>query len=255
MSAKKKASGHSLLRDSRKQPSSSGFYTPFHDLKQRLIQIRCTKPPTRPVRPPAPVWSLGPTVFEDDPVLFREAMSDVAPVDRISRQRIPAPTPIRTCSRRTVPEDEEVRAQLLELIRGESDFEISCSDEYIDGAIVGLSPKILANLRLGEFSCQDYVDLHGCNRVQARQVVTDFLRASFTNNYRCVLIVSGRGRNSENREPVLKEHLVTWLTRGPLNRLVLAFATARSHDGGAGAFYVLLRRSSTKAPLVSPTGW
>jgi DNA-nicking Smr family endonuclease len=255
MSAKKKASGHTLLHDSRKTSSSSGFYTPFHDLKQRLIQPKSVQLPAKPVRPPNPALSAELTVFEDDPALFRKAMLDVMPLDQASRRRVPAPTPRRARPGGAVHEDEEVRAELLGLIRGESEFEISCSDEYIDGAVVGLSPRVLAKLRHGEFSCQTYVDLHGYNRVEARQVVTDFLRNSFAHNHRCVLVVSGRGHNSKNREPVLKEHLVTWLTRSPLNRLVLAFATARAHDGGAGAFYVLLRRSPGKAPFVSPTGW
>jgi DNA-nicking Smr family endonuclease len=33
-----------------------------------------------------------------------------------------------------------------------------------------------------------------------------------------------------------------WLSRGRIAREVIAFATARPHDGGSGAVYVLLRR-------------
>jgi len=69
---------------------------------------------------------------------------------------------------------------------------------------------------------------------------------------RCILIVCGRGLNSAGRQPVLKQNLVTWLTRAPLKRIVLAFACARSRDGGAGAFYVLVRRNKGKAPFVCP---
>ena len=32
----------------------------------------------------------------------------------------------------------------------------------------------------------------------------------------------------------------------------LAFASARSYDGGSGAFYILLRRNEPKTPLVTP---
>jgi DNA-nicking Smr family endonuclease len=42
--------------------------------------------------------------------------------------------------------------------------------------------------------------------------------------------------------PVLKERMSSWLKRGSLKRLVLAFATAQPCDGGAGAMYVLLRK-------------
>jgi DNA-nicking Smr family endonuclease len=41
---------------------------------------------------------------------------------------------------------------------------------------------------------------------------------------------------------VLKESLRAWLSQGRIGRQVLAYATARPHDGGAGAVYLLLRR-------------
>ena len=41
---------------------------------------------------------------------------------------------------------------------------------------------------------------------------------------------------------MLKEALQNWLATARFGRHVLAFATARPQDGGAGAVYVLLRR-------------
>jgi DNA-nicking Smr family endonuclease len=43
--------------------------------------------------------------------------------------------------------------------------------------------------------------------------------------------------------PVIKEALQDWLASGRFGRQVLAFASARPADGGAGALYVLLRRA------------
>ncbi|HZY03963.1 MAG TPA: Smr/MutS family protein, partial [Anaeromyxobacteraceae bacterium] len=60
---------------------------------------------------------------------------------------------------------------------------------------------------------------------------------------RCVLLVHGRGLHSEKQVPVLKEALRGWLATARFGRHVLAFATARPQDGGAGAVYVLLRRA------------
>ena len=72
---------------------------------------------------------------------------------------------------------------------------------------------------------------------------------------RCVLIVHGRGRNSPDQRPVLKDAVKLWLTRGELGRRVLAFSTARSYDGGSGAMYVLLRRERRKkAPFRTLSG-
>jgi DNA-nicking Smr family endonuclease len=39
----------------------------------------------------------------------------------------------------------------------------------------------------------------------------------------------------------LKTRVIEWLTRGPWRKWVAAYASARLHDGGTGATYVLLR--------------
>ena len=77
---------------------------------------------------------------------------------------------------------------------------------------------------------------------EARQAVERFLLSSVFQGLRSVLIIHGRGLNSRDQIPVLKKHMSGWLKRGRMKRLVLAFATARACDGGAGALYVLLRK-------------
>ena len=57
-----------------------------------------------------------------------------------------------------------------------------------------------------------------------------------------MLVVTGRGLNSTDQVPVLKEGVQQWLTRGRVSKQVLGFCTAKPKDGGAGAIYVLLRR-------------
>jgi DNA-nicking Smr family endonuclease len=57
-----------------------------------------------------------------------------------------------------------------------------------------------------------------------------------------VIVVHGRGLHSKDNVPVLKEAVRGWLATQRFSRHVLAFATARQEDGGAGAIYVLLRR-------------
>jgi DNA-nicking Smr family endonuclease len=81
---------------------------------------------------------------------------------------------------------------------------------------------------------------------EARGAVDRFLAAAVTAGHRCVLIVHGRGHNSKDQTPVLKERLKVWLARGRAARIVLAFTTARPCDGGGGALYVLLRRDRTR---------
>jgi DNA-nicking Smr family endonuclease len=139
-------------------------------------------------------------------------------------------------------DEAEVYAQLSDLVEGIGAFDISDSDEYIEGIAPGLDRRLLARLRRGDFAVQGDIDLHGLTKEEARIRVEAFVHDSRGRGRRCVLIVHGRGLNSKDQIPVLKEAVRLWLTRGRISRGVLAFATARPTDGGAGAVYVLLRR-------------
>ena len=85
------------------------------------------------------------------------------------------------------------------------------------------------------------IELHGLTRREAGPVVRAQLQEAFEMAERCVLIIHGRGARTETG-PVLKEALLGWLCESPLDRLVMAFASAIPDHGGTGATYVLLRR-------------
>ncbi|MCB9655481.1 MAG: Smr/MutS family protein [Deltaproteobacteria bacterium] len=143
-------------------------------------------------------------------------------------------------------EETDVYEALLDLVDGRTHFDIEDSDEFIEGAIVGLDRRIVSKLRRGAYAIKAHLDLHGLTREDARDAVERFLAECQIANQRAVLIVHGRGLNSQDNIPVLKGLLRSWLERGRIAKRVLAFATARPHDGGAGAVYVLLRRMRTE---------
>src|SRR5206468_4154134 len=152
-------------------------------------------------------------------------------------------------ARTPVSEEAEALAALSDLTRGATRFDITDTREYVEGAIVGLDPRVLRRLRRGDFAWQDHLDLHGMTSETARVAVDRFLADSVALGHRCVLIVHGRGHNSKDQTPVLKERLKSWLARGRTARIVLGFTTARPCDGGAGALYVLLRRDRRRRPI------
>ena len=175
---------------------------------------------------------------EDDATIFRRHMSGVQPLE--------APDYVAPENRGEPPreydDDAEAMAMLADLVSGEGLFDISDSDEFMEGIAHGLDRRLLRKLRRGFFSVQAHLDLHGLTRVEAKDEVAQFLRESRLQGRRCVLLVHGRGHNSKDQVPVLKEALKVWLARGSLARKVLAFCTAQPTDGGAGAVYVLLRK-------------
>jgi DNA-nicking Smr family endonuclease len=160
----------------------------------------------------------------------------------------PGPGTVAPPAPRGAPEafwdpDLEAVDALRALVSGDAPFDLADSDEFIEGRVAGLDHHLVRKLRRGDFAVQGHVDLHGMTREEAKGAVERFLRASRNAGKRCVLVVHGRGLHSKDQLPVLKDALRTWLSTARFARHVLAFATARPADGGAGAIYVLLRRA------------
>jgi DNA-nicking Smr family endonuclease len=149
--------------------------------------------------------------------------------------------------REIVSEDAEVLAQLSDLVSGVGAFELTETEEYTEGARLGLDPRLLTRLRRGEFAVQAHIDLHGMIQADARTALEGFVVDSVRKGLRAVLVVHGRGLRSPGGTPVLKHAAAQWLSHGHMGGYVLAFATARPADGGAGAMYVLLRRDRRRA--------
>lgn len=242
-------SAHAGRGNRKKAGADHRFYTPFHNLDQYLASVKTGPEPNSAGSGPDPERDGEAT---DDRSLFLAAMEGVTPLQTGGARKLAGRRRRHQLPRFLAQEEQEVLLQLEELVRGEGDFDLFWSDEHVDGAVVGLSPAVLKKLRRGEFSYQAHLDLHGATRLEARPMVQQFVLKKQAQGLRCLLIICGRGLNSKNREPVLKEHLVRWLTRSPLKGLVLAFCCARSWDGGAGAFYVLLRRSKSQTPVLTP---
>jgi len=233
----------------------TGFNTPFADLDRRVRPDAAPeggneggeRTPAREARPAA--RRAPPDAVEPDPVepsaetdaeLFRAAVGDARPVDRRGKRRVTAPP--RAAPRIDDDEDAEVLAVLSDLVAGEGHFDVADTHEYVEGLAPGVDRRLLARLKRGDFSVQAHLDLHGLLQEPARLAVRRFFADARARGLRCVLVIHGRGRNSPGKEPVLKRALVRWLSRGRLGKQVLAFTTARPHDGGGGAVYVLLRR-------------
>lgn len=104
-----------------------------------------------------------------------------------------------------------------------------------------IAPKTLRALRRGSLTIETGLDLHGMNVDQARDALNDFLHHCVQQGFRCVHIIHGKGRLFNNEPPVLKNQVNNWLQQCPD---VLAFSSAMPCDGGAGAVYVLLKRTA-----------
>lgn len=195
-----------------------------------------TVPKAAPPSPPPPEADQGTSADE-----FFEAMRTVRPLARGGREiaRKVRPNPVFAAN----------DSGFAESVEKSLEFALYASDEYIEGHVVGLDELVFNRLKAGQFSPEAHLDLHGLNAQQAWEALREFMRQAWFKGLRCVLLVPGRGLNSPLGQPVLRGRLPQWLTQEPFRRVVLAFCTARPHDGGAGGIYALLRRSRKKGRI------
>jgi len=171
--------------------------------------------------------------------MFKKAMEGVKPIpeDRYVQRNVQIELPEITGNR----EDAEALEKLSNLVRYGTGFTVSDTPEYIEGTGYNVPPSIAKRLHRGDFSIQAHVDLHGLRVDDAKETFEEFLDWAVTTGRRGVLIVHGRGLSSPS-EPILKNKVKEWLTRGPWRKWLVAYCSARKCDGGAGATYVLLRQ-------------
>jgi DNA-nicking Smr family endonuclease len=180
---------------------------------------------------------------QQEEALFRHAMEDVHPLPALKTAEI---CPLRPLGRRYPNEEDDVLKQLQSLIACGQGYRVADTPEYIEGKGLAVPDEMVRRLHQGAFSIQDHIDLHRMGVMEAREAVEKLLAGAVKQGLRTVLIIHGRGLSSPG-EPVLKSRLVEWLDRSAWRKWILAYASARACDGGAGATYVLLRsRAMTK---------
>jgi len=219
-----------------KSPKSDLTYNPFQNLKG-LLEAKSFS--LRDFHHPDIVDCEEEQNPEFEENLFREAMEGVR---RVSRENcVERVFEIKVPEGSRDKEDAEILSRLRDLVEHGTGFNVSDTPEYIEGTGYNVSRRITERLHQGDFSIQAHVDLHGLTVDAAKEVFERFLKRAVTAGKKGVLIIHGRGLSSPS-QPVLKKKVVEWLTRGPWRKWVVAYCSARSCDGGAGATYVLLRQ-------------
>lgn len=109
-----------------------------------------------------------------------------------------------------------------------------------EGDHAGLNKTTRRKLFRGNLPVEARLDLHGYNSQQAETRLRSFIQQSADLGHRCILVITGKGVRGEG---ILRRNVPFWLKQPPLVGIVLAISNAKPQDGGAGAIYVLLRRS------------
>lgn len=104
----------------------------------------------------------------------------------------------------------------------------------------GVQDSQLRRLKAGQIPFDGSIDLHGMSVEKARSELWEFLAEAVRLEVRCVRVTHGKSNRLDGRKPMLKSHANTWLRQ---HDRVLAFSSCLPKHGGAGALYVLLRRT------------
>ena len=170
---------------------------------------------------------------KEDQQAFSEAMRNVKPIKQdkqIAEHALPAPD---------AHFSRAARKQLLKESLSSSTENMGQLAEELAFRKPSVSDRTFRKLRRGNFSIEADLDLHGLRAKNAKIALKSFVAESNKLGLRCIRVIHGKGLRSGPAGPVLKAKVTDWLGQW---EEVLALVSARMHDGGAGAIYVLLRK-------------
>ena len=173
--------------------------------------------------------------------LFARSVGRVHALRDRQQAHIETPRPAPHPRQRELDEQAALAESMSDEVNLES---LLLTDDGLSFRRPGIGPDVLVKLRRGHWSLQGQIDLHGCNRDEARDLLAGYIRDSHRQGRRCLRVVHGKGNGSPGRQPVLKARVQRWLAQ---SAEVIAFAQASGPQGGAGALMVLLAGSPRPA--------
>ncbi|MDR0484903.1 MAG: Smr/MutS family protein [Alphaproteobacteria bacterium] len=109
-----------------------------------------------------------------------------------------------------------------------------------------LSRKEISHIKKLKKSIESVLDLHGRTVAESEILLSSFVKNSFAKGYILVMVITGKGNNStekENGMGVLKSFFLSWLQTEESHKYVISYGEAIQSHGGSGAFYVCLRKN------------
>lgn len=186
----------------------------------------------------------------DDQELWRRAVETAEPLRASVGAAIQVPKPVS--DRRPLPQPPQ---KIKHFRLGENrngggtahQLQPNLEDSFLRGP-TNMDKRNFERLRRGKMPIDGRIDLHGMTLMQAHPALIGFLRTAHSDGKRLVLVITGKGRaergngHFQARRGALRHEVPQWLRQPPLAHMVLQIQPAQQKDGGAGAYYVYLRR-------------
>ena len=92
----------------------------------------------------------------------------------------------------------------------------------------------------GKYNIDYKIDLHGLTLNEAYNKIRLLFNKAEINNYRCLLIITGKGLHSQNQ--TIKYSIIEWFKEPYFANKIIKYTDAQKIHGGTGAIYVLLKK-------------
>ena len=106
-----------------------------------------------------------------------------------------------------------------------------------------LERNLERRLRQGMIVPEGRIDLHGMHEAEAHKALIDFIDGQANAGHRRLLVITGKGRGGQG---ILRARIKDWLAASSVRANILALRPAAIRHGGAGAFYVLLKKGKIR---------
>ncbi len=118
----------------------------------------------------------------------------------------------------------------------------------VAAAPLSMDAKAHRRMKAGKLRPEGKLDLHGLTLDAAHPALVRFVLSAQAQGKRLVIVVTGIGKHRDEGGPiptrlgVLRHQVPQWLRLPPLAGVVLQITQAHRSHGGAGAYYLYLRR-------------
>ena len=134
--------------------------------------------------------------------------------------------------------------------RKESETRLINPPSTISAGPLNMDKKNFGRMMRGKLRPEARLDLHGLTLADAHPALHRFILSAFSRGFRLVLVITGKGKEKEAIGPIpvrtgaLRHQVPIWLRAPSLAHAVLEVSQAHHRHGGAGAYYVYLKRNA-----------
>jgi DNA-nicking Smr family endonuclease len=170
--------------------------------------------------------------------LWRAVSGGVEPL-KSRRKRASAPRPEPPPAAKPIPKIERTRP--APVVATPPPAKPATLPPLEKGRPTGVDKRTAQRLKRGKLDIEARLDLHGLTQAEAHRRLDHFLAEAYDTGVRTAIIITGKGRVSENGG-ILRQMVPRWLNQPPNRGRVVAISEAQPKDGGTGALYVRVKK-------------